>query len=153
MIYCTFVTKLLAFIEKLNFNFNGNGTSLPQLNLAVILRGSSLIYTLSSNTIDISNVTINLVQITNTQGEIMLISSAESGEPIDISSLTRGTYILNVIADGTRYSRTFVYRITSTNLGNNTISPLPKRKFFYYKGVLYYEVSDGKRDDILGRNL
>lgn len=31
----------------------------------------------------------------------MLISLAEPGEPIDISSLTRGTYILNVIADGT----------------------------------------------------
>ena len=77
LIYYTFVTKLLAFIEKLEFNFNGNGTSLPQLNLAVVLRGSSLIYSLSSNTIDISNVTINLVQITNTQGEIMLISSAD----------------------------------------------------------------------------
>lgn len=93
--------------ETYTFTF---GASRPQLNLAVVLRGSSLIYTLSSNTIDISNVTINLVQITNTQGEIMLISSAEPGEPIDISSLTRGTYILNVIADGTRYSRTFVKR-------------------------------------------
>lgn len=40
----------------------------------------------------------------------MLISLAEPGEPIDISSLTRSTYILNVIADGTKYSRTFVKR-------------------------------------------
>lgn len=50
-------------------------------------------------------------------------------------------------------SRTFVYRVTSTDLENNTTSPLQKRKFFYYKGVLYYEAPDGKRYDILGRNL
>lgn len=93
--------------ETYTFTF---GTSRPQLNLAVVLRGTSLIYSLSSNTTDISNVTINLVQITNTQGEVMLVSSAEPGEPINVSSLTRGTYILNVIVDGTRYSRTFVKR-------------------------------------------
>lgn len=50
-------------------------------------------------------------------------------------------------------SRTFVYRVISTDLENNTTSLLEKRKFFYYKGVLYYEASDGKRYDILGRKL
>lgn len=40
----------------------------------------------------------------------MLISSTEQGEPIDISSLTRGTYILTVVADDTSYSRTFIKR-------------------------------------------
>lgn len=93
--------------ETYTFTF---GSSRPQLNLAVVLRGTSLIYSLSSSTTDISNITINLVQITNTQGEVMLISSAEPGEPIDISSLTRGTYIFNVFVDGTRYSRTFIKR-------------------------------------------
>ena len=95
--------------EMYNFTF---GTSVrPQLNLAVVLMGTSLIYDLSDNgTIDISNVTIDLVQITNVRGIVKLTSQAGSGEPINVSSLARGTYILTVVADGTTYSRTFVKR-------------------------------------------
>ena len=95
--------------DMYNFTF---GTSVrPQLNLAVVLMGTSLIYDLSDNgTIDISNVTIDLVQITNVRGVVKLTSQAGSGEPINVSSLARGTYILTVVADGTTYSRTFVKR-------------------------------------------
>lgn len=50
------------------------------------------------------------MQITNVQGEVKLTSQAGSGEPINVSSLARGTYILTVVADGTTYSRTFVKR-------------------------------------------
>lgn len=94
--------------ETYTFTF---GASRPQLNLAVILRTTTLRYSLSSNdTTYIPEIIIELVQITNLQGDVVLTSQAEPGELIDISSLTRGTYILNVIANGKRYSRTFVRR-------------------------------------------
>ena len=81
------------------------------MNLAVILRATTLRYNLSSNdTTYIPEIIIELVQITNIHGDVVLTSQAEPGEFIDISSLTRGTYILNVIANGKRYSRTFVRR-------------------------------------------
>ena len=97
---------------------------------------------------------VDSVWIENSEQEPLRKLDAQSGDTIDVSFLEKqGHYILRGYINGCIMSRTFVYRITSTNLENNTISPLPKRKFFYYKGVLYYEVSDGKRDDILGRNL
>lgn len=83
----------------------------PPLNLTILVSGNTLTYDLSSNgTIDISDVVINSVQITSRTGEIMLTSIAGSGESINISSLTRGYYILTVIADGNTYSRLFTKR-------------------------------------------
>ncbi len=93
------------------YTFTFGASARPQLNLEVIIMGTSLIYDLSNNgTIDISNVNIELVQITNVLGEVKLISQAESGEPIDISFLTRGSYILTVVADGKAYGKKFVKR-------------------------------------------
>ena len=79
--------------------------------MTVAVTRTTLIYDLSSNgTIDISNVVINSVKITDTQGGIVMSPQAMSGESIDISGLARGTYVLTVIADGTSYSRTFIKR-------------------------------------------
>ncbi len=93
------------------YNFTFGYSAHPALNMTVAVTKTTLLYDLSSNgTVDISNVVINSVQITNTQGEIMMSPQAMSGEYIDISSLARGTYILTVVADGTSYSRLFLKR-------------------------------------------
>lgn len=120
----------------------------------IITRGRSfVIYYLYTNN-GAEMPCVDSVWIENSEQEPLRKLDAQSGDTIDVSFLEKqGHYILRGYINGCIMSRTFVYRITSTNLENNTISPLPKRKFFYYKGVLYYEVSDGKRDDILGRNL
>ena len=93
------------------YNFTFGYSARPALNMTVAVTRTILIYDLSSNgTVDISNVVINSVKITDTQGVIVMSPQAMSGEPIDISSLTRGTYILTVVADDTSYSRTFIKR-------------------------------------------
>ena len=93
------------------YNFTFGYSSRPALNMTVAVTRTILIYDLSSNgTIDISNVVINSVKITDTQGGIVMSPQAMSGESIDISGLARGTYVLTVIADGTSYSRTFIKR-------------------------------------------
>lgn len=93
------------------YNFTFGYSSRPALNMTVAVTRTTLIYDLSSNgTIDISNVVINSVKITDTQGGIVMSPQAMSGESIDISGLARGTYVLTVIADGTSYSRTFIKR-------------------------------------------
>lgn len=123
------------------------------VNLSVRLCGrASLIYHLSNDGIEPPYV--DSVWIVNTEQEPLQKLYAQSGDTIDVSFLeNQGHYILRVYINGCMMSRTFVYRITSTDLENNTTSPLQKRKFFYYKGVLYYEAPDGKRYDILGRKL
>ena len=54
------------------------------------------------------DVTITSVTITSVFGDVMLTTIAQSGEWIDISALSRGNYILSVVADGQRYSRRFI---------------------------------------------
>lgn len=81
------------------------------LNITISISRNTLKYDLSSNeTIDISNVVINSVQITSRTGNLMMTSTANPGDPINISSLTRGYYVLTVIADGNTYSRVFTKR-------------------------------------------
>ena len=123
------------------------------VNLSVRLCGrASLIYHLSNDGIEPPYV--DSVWIENTEHEPLRKLDAQSGDTIDVSFLEKHEpYILRVYMDGCMLSRTFVYRVTSTDLENNIISPLQKRKYFYYKGVLYYEAPDGKRYDILGRKL
>lgn len=124
------------------------------VNMSIITYGkSSVIYYLSTNNgAEIPRV--DSVWIENKEHEPLRKLDAQSGDTIDVSFLEKHEpYILRVYMDGCMLSRTFVYRVTSTDLENNIISPLQKRKFFYYKGVLYYEAPDGKRYDILGRKL
>lgn len=123
------------------------------VNLSVRLCGrASLIYHLSNDGIEPPYV--DSVWIENTEHEPLRKLDAQSGDTIDISFLEKqGPYILRVYIGECMLSRTFVHRVISTDLENNTTSLLEKRKFFYYKGVLYYEASDGKRYDILGRKL
>lgn len=79
--------------------------------MTIAINGNTLRYDLSNNgTIDISDVVVSSVKITNQMGITYINSSAGSGEPIDISSLSRGYYILTVIADGNTYSRMFIKR-------------------------------------------
>ena len=40
-------------------------------------------------------------------GNLLLISTAGSGEPIDISSLPNGIYLFSVVLNGETYSKTF----------------------------------------------
>ena len=125
------------------------------INLAVgmLPKMSSMIFDLSNNG-TIEPPYVDSVVVLNTEHELLRKLDAQSGDTIDISFLEKqGTYILRVYINGCMKSRIFIYRVTSTELENNTTSPLQKRKFFYYKGVLYYEAPDGKRYDILGRKL
>ncbi|MBQ9296241.1 MAG: T9SS type A sorting domain-containing protein [Paludibacteraceae bacterium] len=94
-----------------SYNFTFGYSAQPPLNMAVYASGNILIYDLSSNgTVDISNVVITSVQVTDRFGNLVLTSNAQSGEFINISTLTRGYYILSVIADGHNYSRMFIKR-------------------------------------------
>ena len=90
------------------FGFSAN----PLLNMTVSIVGSSVIYDLSNNgTIDISDVVISSVTISDTSGNIWISSpNSHSGDPINISSLNRGYYLLSVVADGHTYTRLFIKR-------------------------------------------
>ena len=90
------------------YTFTFGFSAHPVLNMTVYSFGNILRYDLSNNgTIDISDVVINSVQITDAGGYVWLSPNAGSGEDINISSLPRGQYILTVIADGNTYSRIF----------------------------------------------
>lgn len=92
---------------NLTFGFSAH----PILNMTISINGNILKYDLSNNgTIDVSEVVISSVLVTDQMGGIKLTSSAHSCEPINISSLSRGIYILTVIADGNTYSRLFIKR-------------------------------------------
>lgn len=92
-------------------NFTFGFSAHPPLNMTISVIGSILRYDLSSNgTIDISDVVISSVKISDSSGVIWATPNAGSGDPIDISSLSRGFYILTVVADGTPYSRMFIKR-------------------------------------------
>jgi len=95
-----------------SYNFTFGFSAQPTLTLTTSVQGNILTYDLSSNgTIDISDVVISSVQITDANGNIWLTpNSAGSGDPISISSLLRGYYILTVVADGHSYSRMFIKR-------------------------------------------
>ncbi len=94
-----------------SYNFTFGFSAHPILNMTIAINGNTLRYDLSNNgTIDISDVVVSSVKITNQMGITYINSSAGSGEPIDISSLNRGYYILTVIADGNTYSRMFIKR-------------------------------------------
>lgn len=79
--------------------------------MSVWVNGNTLTYDLSNNgTIDISDVVISSVQIADPNGYVWLTPNAGSGDPINISSLARGYYIITVVADGENYSRMFIKR-------------------------------------------
>ncbi len=83
----------------------------PVLNMTVSVLGNILKYDLSNNgTIDLSDVVISSVQIVDRSGVVWLSPTACSGDPINISSLNRGFYILKVVADDRLYSRLFIKR-------------------------------------------
>lgn len=83
----------------------------PYLYMSVSVMGNVLKYDLSYNgMIDVSNLVISHVQISDSNGGIYPTPLVGSGEPIDISGLTRGYYVLTVIADGNTYSRLFIKR-------------------------------------------
>ena len=91
------------------YNFTFGFSAHPTLTLRLVATRTYLIYDLSDNgQIDISNVVISSVKITDIAGNTMLISSAGSGEMIPINLLPRGRYILTVVADGNTYSRMFI---------------------------------------------
>jgi len=94
-----------------SYNFTFGFSAHPTLNMTVSVNGNILRYDLSNNgTIDISDVTISSVKITKPNGLIVSSPVAGSGDPINISMLERGFYILTVIADGNTYSRQFYKR-------------------------------------------
>lgn len=83
----------------------------PVLNMTISVWGSTLRYDLSNNgTIDISELNISSVTITNQYGIIVMTPTAGSGDPINISALSRGYYIITVVADGNVYSQMFMKR-------------------------------------------
>lgn len=91
------------------YNFTFGFSAHPTLTLRLVATRTYLIYDLSDNgLIDISDVVISSVKITDIAGNTMLVSSAGSGDVISISSLPRGRYILTVVADGNTYSRMFI---------------------------------------------
>ena len=57
-----------------------------------------------------ANAVIGSVQVLDPSGLILLIPNAGQGDPIDISSLSRGYKILTVVADGITYSKVFLKR-------------------------------------------
>ena len=88
--------------------FTAGFSAHPTLHMTVSVLGSTLRYDFSNNgTIDISDLIISSVRITDTMGNLLMTSDAGSGEPIDISSLARGYYILYVEADGQTYGARF----------------------------------------------
>ena len=92
---------------KFTFGFSAH----PILNMTVFYSHGILMYDLSSNgTIDISDVVINSVVITDINGLPVLYPNAGSGDPIPVSSLPNGRYLLTVVADGNTYSRMFIKR-------------------------------------------
>jgi len=94
-----------------SYNFTFGFSAHPPLNMTVSVMGTTLRYDLSNNgTIDISDVVISSVQITDPAGLVWMTPTAGSGDPINISSLSRGHYIITVIADGNTYSRVFIKR-------------------------------------------
>ena len=94
-----------------SYNFTFGFSAHPVLNMTISVMGNILRYDLSNNgTIDISDVVINSVQITDPAGLVWLSPNAGSGDPINISSLSRGYYIITVVADGNTYSRMFIKR-------------------------------------------
>ncbi len=94
-----------------SYNFTFGFSAHPPLNMTISVLGNVLKYDLSNNgTIDISEVVISSVQIVDRFGVVVATPTAGSGEPISISSLERGFYILRVVADGNLYSRLFIKR-------------------------------------------
>lgn len=94
-----------------SYNFTFGFSAHPALNMTISVLGNILKYDLSNNgTIDISDVVISSVQIVDPSGIVWATPTACSGDPIDISSLRRGFYVLKVIADDTLYSRMFIKR-------------------------------------------
>ena len=81
----------------------------PTLYMTTSVIGNTLRYDLSRNgTVDLSWVTVTSVFITDAMGNILLNPGAvDSGDPINISSLKRGYYLLNVIANGHTYTKKF----------------------------------------------
>lgn len=83
----------------------------PTLNMSVSVNGNILRYDLSYNgTVDLTELNISLVQITDPFGGTYTTPQVGSGEPINISFLSRGNYFLTVVADGNVYSRLFIKR-------------------------------------------
>lgn len=84
----------------------------PPLYMTTSVIGNTLRYDLSRNgTIDLSWVTVSSVLITDAMGHTLLNPGiVNSGAPINISSLSRGYYLLSVVANGHVYTRQFAKR-------------------------------------------
>ena len=93
------------------YNFAFGMSVTPPLFLSTLVNGNSLTYDLSNHgNIDISDVVISSVYITDVMGNTIITSNAGNGEPIDISSFSRGNYVLCVVADGRLYTKLFYKR-------------------------------------------
>ena len=93
------------------YTFTFGSPALPYLTLVTFISGTTLYYDLSNlGVIDISNLTINYVQIADLNGLVWLTPNAGNMDPIDMSSLPRGYYLLTVIANGHTYTRQFYKR-------------------------------------------
>ena len=92
-------------------HFTMGASVIPPLYLNVIVHGSIMQYYLDSNhSQNIPCVNISSVVVTNPQGLIYITSNASPGDEINISSLSRGYYILSVVANGSTYSKIFYKR-------------------------------------------
>ena len=95
------------------YSFTFGASAKAPYTLAVNVIGDVLTYDMSNNgNVDISDLRITSVQITDVENYIWIKSTAGNGEPIDISSLTtRGYYVLRVVANGRDYVKQFYRRI------------------------------------------
>lgn len=92
-------------------HFTMGASVIPPLYLNVIVHGSIMQYYLDSNhSQNIPCVNISSVVVTNPQGLIYITSNASPGDEINISSLSRGYYIISVVANGSTYSKIFYKR-------------------------------------------
>ncbi len=93
------------------YTYTFGSSAIPPLILATSVIGNTLTYDLSNHGyIDITDVVISSVNIKDVMGNNLISSNAGNGEAIDISSLTRGYYILCVVADGRLYTKQFYKR-------------------------------------------
>lgn len=89
-------------------NITFGSSSIPPLALATMVSGNTLRYYLTNN--PNTNVVVTSAIITDVFGLISLSVATTPGAPINISSLSRGYYILTVIANGQSYNSTFYKR-------------------------------------------
>ena len=93
------------------YNFTMGASVVPELYLNISILHSTLRYYLDANhSQNLPCVNISAVIISNSSGSIFMTPDAGPGDAINLSSLTRGYYILTVIANGHPYSKVFYKR-------------------------------------------